>query len=104
MKHAIVYATSDCTLEDAIRVVSLYDIGSWASVNMGSNKEAFVIKTSDSETTLHTPIRFGHNQNEMMFRMEDGRVYTWDDFWQKMIDIYNLKPDNNIIVEEDDLY
>jgi hypothetical protein len=99
----MIVVQSDSTIEDALRVVSLYDIGSWACIKMEQNKEAFVIKTSEDETVVHKPLKFGRNtRGDMMYQMENGRVYTWDDFWQKMIDVYNLNPNKLIIVEEDD--
>lgn len=104
MKHNIICIVSDCTIEDAHRVVSQYPIGSWASVNLGKGNEGFVIKTSETETTLHTPVRFG---GDMLFQMDHITkqvVYTWDEFWEFMINTYGLDPNNCIIVEEDELY
>jgi hypothetical protein len=99
----ILYAVSDCSLEDAIRVLSNYNVGHWASVGLPDNKEALVIRTSDTETVIHSPVQFRVRDNKMMFRLKH-QLYTWDDFWKKMISIYNIDPLKMIIVDEDDLY
>ena len=102
-KYNITYATSDCLLDDAIRVVSNYKVGSWASVDNKNSTETFVIKTSDDECIVHDRIKFG--VNEAGFYMRFNHIYyKWDDFWRQMIDIYNLNPDLYIIVDEDELY
>ena len=99
----VVYVVSDCSLEDALRVLALYDVGHWASVAIPGGKEAFVIRTSDTETVIHSPIRFTIKDSGMMFRF-NHTLYTWDDFWKKMIHIYNIDLLKMIIVDEDDLY
>lgn len=103
MNTSVVYATSDCTIEDAVRVVSQYSIGSWAAVQHENSKETFVIKTSADETVVHKNIKFGIRHTLLAYAL-NNRVYTWDEFWKLMIEIYNLNPEKLIIVEEDELY
>lgn len=104
MKHNIICVLSDCTIEDALRVVSQYEMGSWACVNLQKGEEVFVIKTSDTETAIHKNVKFGRKGTDNMRYLFEGRTYSWDDFWDKLMMIYNIDPDKLIIVEEDELY
>lgn len=100
---SIVYATSDCTIEDALRVVSYYEIGSWASIQNTDDTETFVIKTSQDGTVVHPNIRFITKDDEFQY-LFNNNIHTWDAFWTIMKEIYNLNIDKLIIVEEDELY
>lgn len=98
----MIHVISDCTLEDAVTYLKTREVGSWAAVNDGTKYDTFVIKTSDDEVTVHDKIKFGVDKKHGMFMTLNGVHYLWDDFWKKMINIYNLNLDRMFIIDEED--
>lgn len=99
----MIYVLSDCDLDDAIKYIHTKDVGNWTAINDETKYDTFIIKTSDTEVTVHNKVQFVVDPSYGFFMNMNGLHYVWDDFWDKMKEVYDLDLENQLILSSEEM-